>query len=526
MMYQILTGAGFGIFAGYSIAACSGVLALLVLCIAAVAGYLLNMRLREYPAARLAAAFVLILSRAVLFLYPVPELLPLICGLLCGMLFYFRAGSRASLCSTAVSGVLSCSAFLLFVSGSGEACLAFICGASAFLAEFFKNDNHRKFATLAMTLLLISLFPAGAASKAERMSDVSNFVKLGKAIHGTMCLPGDGVATRFLAVGAFSEKAVAQISDFPGLEKAAAIKNYIDLYPIFKRDEKRELYPVVVVNGNGRMCRLASSLVSPSGVLIVPEKYVQELPSAFRHWSELAFAPGFIALARDFVIDCKSETIERKMQHHLEKCCMKNSVPKGVYSALFESAVKPSYGIREIDSFKQINYTLWFFGLISGLYLILRLVIFSRFDKGERRWSALENTASAVLLFMLLKRTPDTLCTALFPAAAFLMLPFLKLTGKKWRLLQLAGAVLCIISIVSAEFINAAQLAGAVCCGTMWTHLRQEKGAVLTWVDSCSLCGFALGTAIFSLLLTVNAPAVFILGLVLLLRSNALFRSL
>ena len=47
MMYQILTGAGFGIFAGYSIAACSGVLALLVLCIAAVAGYLLNMRLRE-----------------------------------------------------------------------------------------------------------------------------------------------------------------------------------------------------------------------------------------------------------------------------------------------------------------------------------------------------------------------------------------------------------------------------------------------------------------------------------------------
>ena len=526
MIYQILTGAGLGIFAGYCAATCSGVLALLTFFTGIVAGYLLNFRLKGYPGARVFAAVLLITVRAVLFLHPVPELLPLVCGMSCGMLCYFRAGNRASITWAAAAGVFSCSLFLLLVSGSGEAVLAFLCGGSALLAEFFKRNTNRKFALLAMGILLISLFPAGAASKAERIREVDNFVKISKAINGAMCLPGSGVATKVLAVGAFSENTTALLNDFPGLKKAENIKNYYGLYPLFNCNEKRDTFHVVTVNGNGRMCRLASNLVSGNGILIVPEKYVQEIPSSFRHWSELPFAPGFIVMARDFAIDCSGSSIERKMQHHLSVCGMRDAVPHGVYDALFDLQTKPSGGIRDIDSAKQINYTLWFFGLISGIYLILRLIIFSRFDKGERRWSALENTASTILLFMLLKRNPDTLLTALLPATAFFMLPILKFTGIKWRLLQLMGAVLCCLSIVFPQFINAAQLFGAICCGTMWNHLRQEKGAVMVWVDSCSLSGLVIGVAIFSLLLTLNAPAVFIIGIVLLLRSNALFRSL
>ena len=526
MIYQLLTGAGLGIFAGYCAATYSGVISLLVFFCGIFAGYLLNLRLKGYQGARLFAATLLIAARAVLFIHPMPEILPLICGMICGMAYYFRAGNRSSLHSAAAAGLLSCALFLLLSSGSGEAALAFLCGGSALFAEFFKRNTHRKFALLSMTVLLISLFPAGAASRAERAAEVANFVKISKAIHGAMALPGSGVATKMLAVGAFAEKTTELLNDFPGLKKTCAIKNYIGLYPVFNRSEKRDTFQIVTVNGNGRMCRLASNLVSQDGILVIPEKHVQEIPSAFRHWSELPFAPGFIVMARDFAIDCSGSAIERKMQHHLEKCGMRDAVPKGVYDALFDANNKPACGIRDIDSAKQINYTLWFFGLISGAYLILRLIIFSRFDKGERRWSALENTASTILLFMLLKRTPDTLFTALLPAAAFFMLPCVKLTGAKWRIMQLSGAVLCGLSIAFPQFTGAAQLIGAVCCGTMWNHLRREKGAVMVWVDSCSICGTALGIAVFSLLLTLNAPAAFIIGLVLLLRSNALFRSL
>ena len=214
------------------------------------------------------------------------------------------------------------------------------------------------------------------------------------------------------------------------------------------------------------------------------------------------------------------------MEHHIKRLGLQKTIPAGVCDALFSPAIRPSAGIRELESGKQINYTLWFFGLMSGVYLILRLIVFSRFDKGERRWSALENTASTVLLLLLLKRFPDTLCTALLPSAVFLMLPVLKLTGSKCRLLQLAGAALCISSIFSMKFLNAAQLVGVICCGVMWYQLRKEKDAVTEWVDFCSLAGCFLGVAVFMLLMTASAPAIFILGTVLLLRSNILFRSL
>lgn len=526
MMYNILTGAGFGIFAGHTFSVNNGMMPLFIAFCCTVAGYLLNMRLSKFPVAEFFASAILLIFRAILFTHPVPELLPAVGGLLCGMMFYCCGNNKSSLGSAAVTGIVTSAAVLLLPGGSGEACLALICGGAALSAAQLRHSKNRKLAILTILMLLFSLFPAGTASKLERMKELSNALKLSDSVTVAMTLPGTGVATEALVIGSFGEQVASGLKDFAGLKQVKVIKNYAQLYPVFDRKEQRRTYPVVFVTGSGRMCRLGSNLVSRGGILIVPVEHVQEVPSAFRHWSELPDTPGFVVMARDFVIDCSGSTIERKMQLHMKKCGFGDTVPKGVYDAVFSSENKPAGGIREIDSIRQINYTLWFFGLISGAYLILRLVIFSRFDKGERRWSALENTASTILLFLLLKRTPDTLCTALLPAAAFLMLPVVGFTGKKWRVLQLATVVLAILSIYEPQFINACQLVGAICCGVMWNHLRQEKGAVIQWVDSCSLCGTVAGTGLFMLLLTFNAPTAFILGVVLLLRSNALFRSL
>ena len=64
MISQILTGAGIGIFAGYSIAMCGGILSLLVLACGILAGCLLNLKLKEYRNAALFAVLVLIMCRA------------------------------------------------------------------------------------------------------------------------------------------------------------------------------------------------------------------------------------------------------------------------------------------------------------------------------------------------------------------------------------------------------------------------------------------------------------------------------
>ena len=524
MTAQILTGAGIGIFAGYSYAMCGGISSLLVFCCSILAGYLINLRLKGYPVARFCAALALIAGRIALFFYPVPEAVPAVCGMIAGMAFYFHSGSASAMKSTVWTGILSSAYAFLFVTGSGEAALAFICGGAALLAGFLKRSFSRKLVTAAFFLLLIALFPAGTLSKYERLASICRADDLQRGICGAMILPQKEVAVTALSVGDFAQESANVLSNFPGLKKTDTAKHYITLYPF--PGTRQEKYPVVFVNGNGRMCRLASRLVSPGGILIVPDNCISDVPKAFRYWSELPSSPRFIALSRDFAIDSSEESISRKMRLHIKKLGLEKTIPEGVCSAVFSSQNKAAGGIRETKAAKQINYTLWFFGLLSAGYLMLRLIVFSRFDKGERRWSALENTASTVMLLLLLKHFPDNICSALLPVAAFLMLPALKISGKKSRILQLAGATLCLTAVFVPEFLNPAQFTGAVVCGIMWTQLRLEKNAVMTWVDSCSLAGIFLGTAIFMLLLTVSAPPVFILGTVLLLRSNILFRSL
>ena len=526
MITQILTGAGIGIFAGYSVAMCGGILALLTLCIGVTAGYLLNLRLKEYKTASLFAVLVLFLCRIALFIYPVPEAVPLVCGFICGMAFRFTAPSGAALKGAMFAGVLSYAAALLFVTGSGEASLAFICGGISLLAEYFKDKSTNKFAVPVLLVLLLGIFPAGSLSKSERMVHVDLAMKLQQGACGAMLMPDKAVADKALSVGFFADETAKTLKNFPGLIKVDTVGHYMQLYPVFAGFDKSELYPVVFVNGNGRMCRLASRLVAPNGVLIVPEACVGDVPQAFRNWCELPSAQGFVALSRDFVIDCSDAAVSAKMEQHIKRLGLQETIKPGVCDALFTFITRHSSGVRAEKHCKQINYTLWFFGLVAGAYLVLRLLIFSRFDKGERRWTAIENTFSTVLLLLLLKRFPDTLCTALLPAAVFFAIPAFGITGKKGRLLQLAGAALCVLSIFIPELLNAAQLTAAICCGTMWKQLRCEKDAVMAWVDACSLTGILLGTAAFAVLTTVSAPVIFVIGVTLLLRSNILFRSL
>lgn len=524
MTAQILTGAGIGIFAGFSFSSCGGISSLLMFCCSILAGYLLNLRLKGYPAAVFCAALALIAGRIALFFYPVPEAVPAVCGMIIGMAFYFHSGSAAAMKSAVLTGMLSSACTFLFVTGSGEAALAFICGGAALLAGFLKRSFSRKLVTAAFFLLLIALFPAGTLSKYERLASICRADDLQRGICGAMILPEKEVAVTALSVGDFAQESADVLNNFPGLKKADTAKHYISLYPF--PGIKLEKYPAVFVNGGGRMCRLASRLVSPGGILVVPESCVADVPQAFKYWCELPSSKNFIVLARDFAIDASEETISNKMRLHIKKLGLEKAIPQGVCQAIFSPQNKVSGGIRETNSVKRINYTLWFFGLLSAGYLILRLIVFSRFDKGERRWSALENTASTTMLLLLLRHFPDTVCTALLPVSIFLMLPALKISGRKSRLLQLAGAALVLASVFMPEFLNPAQLVGAVVCGVMWTQLRLEKSAVMTWVDSCSLTGIFIGTAISMLLMTVSAPPVFILGIVLLLRSNILFRSL
>ena len=67
--------------------------------------------------------------------------MPLVSGLICGMTFGFQASSAVVLKSMVFAGIISCICSSLFVSGSGEACLAFICGGASMLSGFFKDKE-------------------------------------------------------------------------------------------------------------------------------------------------------------------------------------------------------------------------------------------------------------------------------------------------------------------------------------------------------------------------------------------------
>lgn len=528
MIVKILTGAGVGILTGYTAAVSGGTIQQLLLFFGILLGFLTVVRCKEHPYIQFSALFAVIAARTVMFSseLSIPEIEVLLNGFISGAGYAFCGKESASVISASLSGAAVFALSLLFVSGSGEASLAFICGGVSLLINFFKNEKQRRPAVAALLLLFYSVFPAGNASHNERLQTLVTADKMRGGAVNAMCLPGTGVASRALVVGSIPEPVTDVLKNFPGMERCDTIKHYCKLYPVFKRKENQTTYPVVFCTGNGKMCRLASRMVSDGGVLVIPEKHVSEIPSAFRHWSRLSSAPEFIVLSRDFVIETSGAAIERKMQRHLEKLCQPGVIPGGVMSALCDFPESQEQGIREIDGGKRINYTLWFFGLISGAYLMLRLLIFSRFDKGERRWTALENTASAILLFLLLKRLPDTIFTAVLPAMLFFGLPVCKISGMKWRVLQWLGAGVLIATIFIPELLNVSQVLMAVCCGVMWKNLRMENGAVYEWIDGCSLLGLVLGAAVYAVLLTVNAPVVFVVGLVLLLRSNALFRSL
>lgn len=526
MIYNILAGTGIGILTGHTAAVCGGTIPLVILFTGIILGFLSIVRSENHPNLRFASVFAAIALRLVLFhpLLCITELQMLFCGIISGMGFALYGKEKSSVLALCLTGAVSFISFLLFFSGTGEAAFVYIAGTISLLLFFFKDKKYSKFAAIAALLALYSLFPAGSISNQERARSIMLSERLRAGAVNAMCLVPGGVATKALIVSNTPQLITSVIKDIPGFEKCDVITHYFGLYPILNRRGEKS-YPVVFSPGSGRMCRLASRLVANNGILVVHEENVAEVPAAFRYWSRLSSAPEFIVLSRTSPINTSAADIERKMQKHLAGICRKGEIPEGVLSAICDFPESDEHGIREQDNSKRINYTLWFFGLISGTYLILRLLVFSRFDKGERRWTALENTASTVLLFMLLKRSPDNIFTAVLPAALFFSLPVLKVTGKKWRALQIINAALIVTSAFIPKFLNASQLTAAVCCGVMWYNLRKENGAVREWVDGCSLLGFTFGAAIYTMSLTLNAPTVFIIGIALLLRSNALFRS-
>ena len=525
MILKLITGAGCGIFLGHSASGCGGAVSLLLYTFGILCGYMLMVRFKERAAARLTAITLLAAARTALFIYPVYELDNLVCGLLSGAALLQISSSATATFVTAVAGLVSYGYFRLTLSGCGEKWLAFFCVGVTLLAPHFKKGSFNRLALLPLAILLLSLFPAGNATTYETFSTAKRANQLIPGVHAAMCLPGDRVATTALVCGKGSSLIAEQLEKFPGIGQVKTVNSYAELYPVFSNHGDIPHYQAVFCMGDERLCRLASRCVDKNGVLIVPEEYAPGIPSAFRHWSELSLAPGFVAMARDFRLDFSSETIERKMQKHLNRCGLKDIVPSGVFGALFDSQEKLNCGVRELKTPRQLTFRLWFLGIVCTLYLAARLVVFSRFDKGERRWSALENTASTVLIFMLLKRTPDTIFTALLPAVLFLGLPVITLRGIKLRFIQISGAVLVLLSMLYPELLNAAQLICAIACGTLWKRLRLEKNAVKVWVDACAICGIMAGVMLYSLLFALNAPLPWYLITALILRSNAIFRS-
>lgn len=524
MILKLLTGAGCGIFLGHSASLCGGTVSLLLYTFGILCGYMLMVRLKENTG-RISAIALLITARTALFVYPVYELDHLICGLISGAALLQISSSATATLTCALLGLVSYGYFHLAFSGAGEKWLAFLCAGLTLLLPFLKKGSFSRLAFVPLAILLASVFPAGNATTSELFDTAKRANRLIPGVHAAMCLPGDRVATAALICGKGGSLIAEQLEKFPGISRIKTVKSYCELYPVYSTREDIPLYQAVFCTGNERLCRLASRCVDDKGVLIIPEDYASCIPSDFRHWSELPLAPGYIAMARDFRLDTSSDAIERKMQKHLERCGLKDTVPAGVFSALFDSPDKLNYGVRDLDTPRQLTFRLWFLGILCTLYLALRLVVFSHFDKGERRWSALENTASTILLFMLLKRAPDTVFTALLPAAVFLGLPVITLKGGKLRFIQISGAVLLMATLIYPEVINAAQLICAVACGTLWKRLRLEKGAVKVWVDACAICGVMAGVILYSLLFALNAPVQWYIIIILILRSNAIFRS-
>ena len=525
MILKLLCGAGCGIFLGHSASGCGGTVSLLLYTFGILCGYMLMVRVRENAAARIAVVTLLTAAQTALFVYPVYELDKLVCGLLSGAALMQIASSATSMLIAAVTGAVTYGYFHLALSGFGEKWLAFLCVDFILLLPFFKKGAFNRLVIFPLAILLASIFPAGNATTAELFNTAQRANRLIPAVHAAMCLPGDRVATDALICGKGGTLIAEQLEKFPGIAKVRVIDNYRELYPVFTSRKDMPHYPVVFCTGDERVCRLASSCVADKGVLVIPEELASCVPSSFRYWSELVNAPGYVVMARDFRLDVSGEDIERKMQKHLARCGLKDTVPAGVFSALFDSQDKLASGVRELKAPRQLTFRLWFLGIVCTFYLALRLVVFSRFDKGERRWSALENTASVMLLFMLLKRSPDTLFTALLPAAVFLGLPVITLRGAKLRFIQIAGAVMLMLTLLYSQLLNAAQLICAIACGTLWKRLRLEKGAVRIWVDACAICGVMLGVILYSLLFALNAPVQWYIIIILILRSNAIFRS-
>jgi hypothetical protein len=525
MILKLITGAGCGIFLGNSASQCGATASLLLYTFGILCGYMLMVRCKENTVSKISAITLLFAVRAALFIHPVYELEHLVCGVLSGAALLQISSTAASMLTASILGLASFAYFHLAFSGAGEKWLAFLGIGVTLLAPLLKKDTFNRFAVIPLVILLTSLFPAGNATTDELFFSTRRANQLIPGVHAAMCLPGDRVATSALVCGDASPIIAGQLEKFPGIDQVKTVNSYRELYPLFSNRKDMPQYQAVFCTGNERLCRLASRCVDDRGVLIIPESCASCIPSAFRHWSELPLAPGYIVMARDFQPDTSSDTIERKMQKHLTRCGLKDTVPAGVFSALFDSPDKLNSGVRELTQPRQLTFRLWFLGIICTLYLALRLAVFSHFDKGERRWSALENTASVILVFMLLKKSPDTLFTALLPAAVFLGLPVITLRGIKLRFIQISGAVMLMLTMIYPELINAAQLICAIACGTLWKRIRLEKGAVKVWVDACAICGIMTGVVLYSLLFALNAPLHWYIIITLILRSNTIFRS-